>query len=252
MTMVENKKTSNFKGNKKMWMRIPVALLLVCLYAHTNLGCSLFSMIQTEASVRMPAGSPEPAPSGGEWVSLLEGDHAAHWANVSDNRDIFTIEDGVLHIPGQTNTRYVAYTHQVFEDFELHVEFRLEKSTNSGVFIRSSLEDPVYAGMEIQVIDDHGSLPSNQGSGALYDVATPMFNLSLPAGEWNSMRIRCERSTITVHMNGWKVLEVDLDLLTMPVGKFDTPLAELPRTGYLLLQDHGGEIWYRNILLKTL
>jgi len=209
-------------------------------------------MNQSEASERMPVGSPTPAPSGSEWVALLEGEHEEHWENVSDNQDIFKIEDGILHIPGQTNTRYIAYTQQAFEDFELHVEFRLANSTNSGVFIRSSLEDPVFAGMEIQVIDDHGSWPSNQGSGSLYDVATPMFNLSLPAGEWNSMRIRCEGATLTVHMNGWKVLEVDLDLLTMPVGKFDTPLAELPRDGYLLLQDHGGEIWYRNILIKTL
>ena len=247
--------TYNLRKGVKIMRRVTktwtwrVGLLLVVLAFPICLGCSV-GLIGAET--RMPVGEPQPAPEGPEWVDLLDADHASHWENVSDDLDIFHIEDGELHIPGRSTTRYVAYTHEAFEDFELHLEYRLGASTNSGVFIRSSLENPVYAGMEIQVLDDHGELPSTHTTGSLYDVATPMFNMSLPTGSWNSMRIRCEGPMLTVHMNGWKILEADLDQLTMPVGKFDTPLAELSRSGHLLLQDHGGEITYRNLLIRPL
>jgi hypothetical protein len=53
-------------------------------------------------------------------------------------------------------------------------------------------------------------------------------------------------------MNGWKVLDLDLAKFTTPVGKFPTPLAQLPQSGHIILQDHGGEVTYRNLLVKKL
>ena len=201
--------------------------------------------------VRGPSGQATPPPTGADWKNLLDAEHAAAWENVSDEREIFEINAGVLHIFGRYPLRYIAYTVEQFDDFELHLEYRLARRANSGVFFRARTEDPVQRGLEVQVLDDYGKAPSNHGTGAIYDVVTPMFNMSKPAGEWNSLDVLLDGSEIVVRVNGWKVVDANLADLTMPIGKFERPLAELPGEGYLMLQDHGGEVWFRNIYLRT-
>jgi hypothetical protein len=146
--------------------------------------------------------------------------------------------------------RYAAFTGQPFEDFELHVEFKLAPRANSGIFLRAQSDDPVQRGFEIQVLEDHGETPSKHGSGAVYDVVTPMFNLARPAGEWNSYDIRLVGTELEVVMNGWLVVKTDLSQMTESYGKFTIPYADLPREGMIMIQDHGGEAWYRNLLVR--
>lgn len=201
----------------------------------------------------VPNGTPTDPPAGPGWIDLLDADHAAHWENITDDLDIFGITpDGELHIFGKTwfPLRYAAYTGRDFGDFDLHLEFKLAPRANSGVFFRTQREDPTYRGWEIQILEDHGRPPSKTGCGALYDIATPMFNLSRPAGEWNSYDISVRGGEVDVVMNGWRILRVDLDQMTMPLGKFSVPFAQLPRSGIIALQDHGGEAWYRNIRIR--
>jgi hypothetical protein len=200
----------------------------------------------------VPSGTPTAAPEGPGWIDLLGAEHRDAWANITDEKDIFEIRDGMLHIFGRTihPLRYAGYTGRAFGDFDLHLEYRLVRRCNSGVFLRVQKNDPVRRGFEVQVLDDHGKAPHKNRSGAIYDVVTPMFNMSRPAGEWNSFDITCEGGQVTVRMNGWPVVYTDLALMREPIGKFDIPFAELPREGLIALQDHGGEIWYRNIRIR--
>lgn len=215
-------------------------------------GCSAMRALADNED-RVPEGELTEAPEGEGWLALFDEAHAGGWQNVTDDEEgLFTIEDGVFHITGQSPTRYIAFTPQTFGDFELHIEFKLTEEANSGVFIRSAADNPVYAGMEIQVFENHGEPPSNHGCGALYDIATPMFNMVKPAGEWNSFDMTVQGSELKVRCNGWLVLHVDLAKMTMPIGKFDTPLAELPQDGHIILQDHGHEVWYRNLMVRPL
>lgn len=200
----------------------------------------------------VPRGGATPCPEGSGWVDLLSAENAPHWKNVTSDKDCFRIENGQMHILGSVIMQHMAYMKEAFSDFELHVEFKVSRGANSGVFVRSDPENPVYRGMEIQVLDDYGRPPSKNGSGALYDVATPMWNMALPAGEWNSYDITCRGSQLTAVVNGWKVLELDLSKLSDRVGKFPTPLAQLPRQGHILLQDHGAEVWYRCVKIRRL
>ncbi|MGI6139469.1 MAG: 3-keto-disaccharide hydrolase [Candidatus Hydrogenedentales bacterium] len=201
-----------------------------------------------------PEGMPTDPPSGEDWVNLLAPDQEIHWKNITDDNAIFEIKDGQLHLFGKSlgKLRYAGYTAREFSDFELHVEFKLAKRTNSGVFLRVKENDPVRRGFEIQVLDDHGKVPCRTGTGSIYDMACPMYNLARPAGEWNSYDIRVQGKEVKVTVNGWKVIDTDFSLMTTPLGKFPIAFSELPLEGMLALQDHGGEVWYRNIYIRPL
>lgn len=201
-----------------------------------------------------PEGTPTPAPTGEGWVDLLSEEHRPLWENITDDMDIFAFEDDMLHIFGRSVTplRYVGYTGRPFADFALHLEYKVARRTNSGVFLRVLERDPVRRGFEVQVLDDHGRAPSYTSSGSIYDVVAPMFNMARPAGEWNSFDITVRGHHVVVYMNGWKVIDADFAKMTTPLGKFSIPFAELPLEGLIALQDHGGEIWYRNIFVRPL
>ena len=205
-----------------------------------------------EIEKRFPPGKLTPPPKGKGWVDLLDEDHAPEWRPNIRHEKLLEVKDSALHIFGTQVGGYVCYTKERLRDFALHIEFKVAANTNSGVILRGETEEPELTGLEIQVLDDHGRDPSRHGCGALYDIATPMFNMSFSAGQWNSLDITCQGRILIVVMNDWKILDLDLSKLTTPVGKFTTPYAQLALDGYLFLQDRGGEVWYRNIFLKKL
>ncbi len=228
-------------------MLIAIALLLVGIYAGYQLGSG-----SVGESKPMPVGALTPAPEGPGWIDLLSAEHVSGWTNTSDDTEIFEIEDGVLHIYGVTITplRYVGYMKEQFGDFDLHLEFKVAPGANSGLFLRKPPGNPDIRGFEVQVLDDHGQQPTKNTSGSIYDNTTAMYNMSFPPGEWNSYDISVHGQAVSITMNGWKVVETDFSKMTMPIGKFETPYAEYPQQGIIALQDHGGEAWYRNILIK--
>lgn len=207
---------------------------------------------EAEKVLPVPVGQLTARPQGSEWIDLFDADHAAQWKQPEDAPKLFEITDGVFHIYGHKPMRHVGYMAETFGDFQLHIEFSFAAKTNSGVMFRAAADDPVYKGMEIQVQDDFGVPPTKNTCGSLYDVATPMWTMVKPAGEWNSYDITTQGQHLVVVMNGWKVLDLDLSIMTQPIGKFSTPYAQLGLQGYLFLQDHGGEIWYRNAVIKKL
>ena len=199
-----------------------------------------------------PVGRPTGPPEGASWINLLDEAHAGNWRNATDDKDIFEIRDGMLHIYGRTiyPLRYVGYMSERFQDFDVHLEFKTARGANSGLFLRATPNDPVYRGFEIQILDDYGRRPSSHGTGAAYDVVTPMFNVTMPHGQWNSFDIHVHGKGLVVFVNGWKVIDTDFGYLKEPVGKFKVAFADLPLDGHLMLQDHGGEVWFRNIYVR--
>ena len=213
---------------------------------------AVFAFVRKHGPV--PSGEPTPRPQGEGWIDLLDAAHAPGWKNMLDDKDIFEIKDGMLHIFGRTiyPLRYATYAAERFGDFDLHVEFKLTRHANSGVFVRAQPNDPVNRGFEVQVLEDCGKPPDKNSCGSIYDVVTPMFNMSRPAGEWNSFDISMNGNGVVVAMNGWMVIHTDLSKMTTPLGKYTIPFAQLSREGNLAVQDHGGEVWYRNILIRPL
>jgi hypothetical protein len=148
-------------------------------------------------------------------------------------------------------------------DFILSLDFKIAKGCNSGVFIRTSPlttlpgKDVGYNGLEVAVDDTREA--GFHDTGAIYDLVKPKTNAMKSVGEWNHMLVTCDKNVISVELNGSAVTRMDLDEWTTknkrPDGsdhKFDEAFKDHPRLGYIGLQDHGGECWYKNIKLKPL
>jgi hypothetical protein len=80
-----------------------------------------------------------------------------------------------------------------------------------------------------------------------------------PAGEWNHLEITCDRNLISVAVNGERVTRMNLDQFAQPnrrpdgsEHKFEEALKDHPRRGYLGLQDHGSDCWFKNIKARVL
>lgn len=196
------------------------------------------------------------------FVPLFNGKDLKGWKTTSSH---WVVENGVIALKDRTdneehNDSYL-WTAQPYGDFVLRLEYKvLPGEANSGVFLRTSdTNDPVPTGIEIQILNLEPGQPLQRNSpGAIYDLVTPKKDMNR-AGEWNRYIITCRGSRITVNLNGEVVSEADLDRYSTvhknPDGsenKFDRPLKDFARQGYIGLQDHGLPVWFRNIRIKTL
>ena len=152
---------------------------------------------------------------------------------------------------------------RVWSDFELALDFKISKGCNSGVFVRTFPLEPRpgkdvgFNGIEIAIDDTTGA--DYHDTGAIYDLVKPRKNAMKPVGEWNHMVITCDRSLITVTLNGELVTRMDLDEWPAPnrrpdgsEHKFDIAYKDHPRQGYIGLQDHGSPCWFKNIKLRPI
>jgi len=234
-----------------MTKRMAIPVLVIACVAALTWGIPRIQK-EVKKSNPVPVGQPTPPPEGEGWVDLLDVEHAPFWKNLGDDKEIFEIADGQLHLSGvsKTKLRYATYNEKPFDHFDLHIEFKVSEGTNSGLFLRAQPNDKIYRGFEVQVIDDFGTPPNKNSSGAIYDVVTPMFNLSRPAGEWNSYDISVRGHDVSIRMNGWLVTQANFELMTTPLGKFKIAYRDMPPLGHIAFQDHGGEAWYRNVRVR--
>lgn len=143
------------------------------------------------------------------------------------------VEEGVLRFDGHGDNLCTA---RDFGDFELLVDWKIPPKGDSGIYLRGS--------PQVQIWDNP------IGSGGLYNnqkhASKPLAVADRAPGEWNTFRIRMEGEKVTVWLND--VLVVD----ATPLENYwerDKPI--YPR-GAIELQNHGGELWFRTIMIKDL
>lgn len=189
---------------------------------------------------------------GDGWRPLFNGKDLTGWEQVGGKEQTWGAENGVLYTSGGEGG-WLSTTEQ-FADFELSLEFRVPPDGNSGVFCRTPREgNPAYAGFEVQVLDDYAAqyatLKPFQYTGSVYSVAAPSRRVTLPAGAWQRMFIRCEGPKIWVSLNGFPVTEADM---SQHQDKINEHPGVARTDGYIGLQNHGSRLEYRNIQIREL
>ena len=150
-------------------------------------------------------------------------------------------------------------TRMSFGDFLLHIEFNVpllpnEKGQargNSGVYLQG-----IY---ELQILDSYGLTPQSNDCGAIYKQIVPSVNACKPPLQWQTYDITfkaarrkdgkvVEQARLTVVQNGINIID-DKTMAPTP-GGLDQAREGLD--GPIMLQDHGNEVQFRNIWIKSI
>ncbi len=201
------------------------------------------------------------------WKLLFDGQTMTGWRNYKNKEnDSWEVLDGMLHCKkvndSTENKRADLMTTDQYENYEFAFDWKIAPQGNSGVIYRvtEEFDVPYASGPEYQLIDDvgyPGELKAPNKTGSNYDVHEAKNKTLNPPGEWNSSKIVVNVNHVEHWLNGVKVLEYELgspDWKKRVAGSKwkDFPGYGLAKTGYIDLQDHGSEAWFRNIFIKVL
>jgi hypothetical protein len=193
----------------------------------------------------------------GGWQLLFNGKNTKGWRNNIKKPVKAKVEDGALNPHGSGG--YVLVYDKPFGDFVIKCDVKMDQpSCNSGIFVRiGELKDPVQSGLEVQI--NTATKPDLHSFGAIYDLVPPSKDATHGRDKWDTVEVRCEGPKISVTVNGEKVTSIDCDKWTKPgkrldgtSTKFKKAIKDFARKGYLGLQDHGNNVWYKNIKLREL
>ena len=218
------------------------------------------------------------------WITMFDGKTLNGWRGYdrTDVPNAWEVNDGAIHIKGSgageagaKDGGDLVFAHK-FKNFELEWEWKVAKGANSGVFIMIQEVEgqPSYiSAPEFQILDNANhpdaklGKDGNRMSASLYDMIPAKPQNSKPFGEWNKSKIMCYKGTVVHYQNDESVVEYHLwtqqwkEMLDKSkFSKDKWPLAyELllncggpNKEGFIGLQDHGDDVWYRNIKIKIL
>ena len=207
------------------------------------------------------------------WRLLWDGKTSEGWRS-AHGQDFpkagWKMDNGILSINETGGAESAAagdiITREKFSDFELSLDFKITPGANSGIKIFVDPEinkgEGSAIGPEFQVLDDERhpdaklGRDGNRTIGSLYDlIPAPTAKKVSPVGEWNNARILSDGMHVTFYLNGAKTVEFERgskqwrDLVAKSKYKVWPAFGEL-KQGHILLQDHGNQVFYRNIKIR--
>ena len=218
------------------------------------------------------------------YITLFDGKTFTGWRGY-DKAEVpsrWIIDNGAIKINGSGTGEGqskeggdIIFCHK-FKNFELSVDWKVSKGGNSGIFyLAQEVEgQPIYiSAPESQVLDNENhpdaklGVDGNRQSSSLYDMIPAKPQNAKPFGQWNTTKIMVYKGTVVHYQNGENVLEYHLwtpqwtEMLQK--SKFSQekwPLAfELLNNcggpnheGYIGFQDHGDDVWFKNIKIKIM
>lgn len=168
-------------------------------------------------------------------AAMERGDASAkeHWKVVN----------GVIVFDGKGQNLITA---KEYGNFELYVDWKIEKAGDSGIYVRGSPQ------IQIWDVDVSPKFHNGErvGSGGMFNnqknsrVASKVADK--PVGEWNTFWIKMVGEKVTVKLNGETVVD---DVVLENYWERDKPI--YPK-GTIELQNHGNTLYFKNIYIKEL
>jgi hypothetical protein len=237
--------------------------------------CLCFSCGSNQTSMN----STNNSEAGGDnrWITLFDGKTTNGWHSYGRTTvgKSWKVEDGTLRLDAAEKKGYQTeeggdiVTNDEYDNFDLKLEWKISEKGNSGVVFYVH-EDPKFSetwntGLEMQVLDN--GTPTRLGhddsrlythrAGDLYDLVAAKDGVAKPDGEWNQVEIISNKGKLDFYMNGQHTLTTTLWNDTwrqmVAISKFNSmPGFGTYKKGKIALQDHGNDVWYRNIRIKKL
>jgi hypothetical protein len=201
------------------------------------------------------------------FVKIFDGKTTKGWHcyNKTTVGAAWKVEDGALHLDAATKEgRGNLVSDAAYENYHLKYEWKISLKGNSGLLFNvvedAKYSEPYFTGPEMQVLDNDGHADGKiikHRAGDLYDLISCSKETVKPVGEWNKAEIILNNGALTFILNGEKVVHTTMfgDEWKAMVAKskfkqwadFGTA-----KKGKICLQDHGDDVWYRNIEIKQL
>lgn len=208
------------------------------------------------------------------WKLLWDGKTTEGWRGAKLDafpRQGWKIEDGVLKVlksggAESANGGDIVTTRQ-YKNFMLKVDFKITEGANSGIkyFVNPGLNkgEGSAIGCEFQILDDEKhpdaklGVKGNRKLGSLYDLIPAPEDKPFKKGEWNTALIVVRGNHVEHWLNGVKLIEYtrrnEMWNALVAYSKYKNwPDFGNAESGNILLQDHGDEVWFRNVKIKEL
>lgn len=202
----------------------------------------------------------------GSGTSLLDENSLKGWHYYQGrSSDAWEIADGVLHRKPfeEAEAKADLVTDSTYEDFELTFEWKISHQGNSGVLYRvdEKAKEPYFSGPEYQILDDEnfpGEVPEFQLTGSCFHMFGPSDkNIVRGPGSWNTSRIVVSGNSVEHWLNNTKVVSYEIGSESWQEAKLRGKWNSVPeyasqKRGHIVLQDHGSEVWFKNITIQSL
>lgn len=206
------------------------------------------------------------------WELLFDGKTIEGWHKYGTDSigKAWVINDNSLHLEVSDKEDWQAanggdiISAKEYANFHLKLDWKISKDGNSGVIFyihedANQYKFPWMTGPEMQVLDNEGHPDSKiikHRAGDLYDLITSKETVK-PAEEWNHAEIISNKGNLQFFLNGEKVVETtmwdDAWKKMIAGSKFhEFPGFGTYKIGKIGLQDHGNNVWFRNIKIMEI
>lgn len=209
------------------------------------------------------------------WILLFDGKTSDGWRGYKKSNfpKAWKITDGTIMCQGSGRGEAGAQDggdvifDRKFSNFHLKLDWKISEAGNSGIFYlgQEKLDYIWKTAPEMQVLDNDKHPDAKKGkngnrqAGSLYDLIPANPQNAKPVGEWNTAEVICNNGKIVHKQNGKTVVEYQLwtpEWEKLVAGsKFpglNADWANVAKEGFIGIQDHGDDVWFKNIKVKEL
>lgn len=208
------------------------------------------------------------------WKLLWDGKSSNGWRGAK--LDAFPskgwiMENGILKVQksggGESTNGGDIVTTKKYKNFELKVDFKITEGANSGIkyFVDPDLNkgEGSAIGCEFQILDDNKhpdaklGVKGNRTLGSLYDIIPAPADKPFRKSDFNTALIIVKGDNVEHYLNGKKLIEYSRRNQMWGALVNFSKYANWPNfgnaeIGHILLQDHGDEVWFKNVKIKEL